>query len=145
MGGVNKSMNKKLVIGWVVALTVSTLISLSGYYIGSLLGGVDGLWMAILLGYLSMSYFIEALKTLKGKKPFWSYLSKRDKIALTFSMIIFFIFLIYPVKEGKDSEILGISFLAGITLAGIIFSTFATEDGKERIFFFLKQKKKNEH
>ncbi len=128
-------MKTKLLFGWMIAFSVSYLIGFVSYHIGLRLGEENGTWMAMLCGYLSMGFFIEALKTLKGEKTFWSYLIRRDKVIFTVSLIVFFVFLAYPIRKGEDSIIICIFFIVGLLISIFIIYFLASRDGRERILF----------
>ena len=130
-------MNIKIIFGWIVAYGFSFVVGWTGYHLGSQLGGVDGSWLALLLGFLSMGFFIEVMKVRLGKQLFWNLLGVRDKIVFTISMILLFGFFLYPRKEGGNSIIEGVSPIIGLLLSWVTVFLFASKEGRKILLPFM--------
>jgi hypothetical protein len=132
-------MKNKSFLGWLIIMAMSLLFGWLGYKLGSQFGQ-DGTWLALLLAFLSMGFFVEASRDLIGERALWNSLSTRDKLVFTVSVITLSVFCLYPIKEGQNTLFRGISFLLGGLVAWIIISVFATEKGKERLLPFRSRK-----
>jgi len=129
-------MRIKFIFGWIVALAFSFLAYSTGYHFGSQLGGADGSWLALLLGFLSMGFSVETMKVLFGKQLSWNLLGMRDKIVFTFSMILIYVFFLFPIMEGDHSIIRGLFPLIGLLLSLANVLLFASEEGKKILLSF---------
>jgi hypothetical protein len=134
-------MSVKFIFGWIVALSFSFVVGSMGFHFGTQLGGIDGSWLALLLSFLSMGFSIEALKVLLGKQLFWKHLAVRDKTVFIFSMILLYVFFLFPIKEGSNSIIRGVSLLIGLLLSWATVLLFASEKGKKTLLSFKVDKK----
>lgn len=95
----------------------------------------DREWLIFLIGAMFGIYGSDLIKTLSRREIFWTFKSKKDKIAFFISLSSILVSILIPIELQWPLLFLLISLLAGYALSWLIIRFGGTKELKDKMLW----------